>query len=119
MPRVKRGTHHVKRRRNLLKKTKGMMWGRKSKIKLAKTAELKAGKYAYRDRRAKKRDFRRLWTVRLNAALRPYGVSYSRFIDGLKKAGIELDRKVLSQVAQTHPSVFEAIVKQLHLTQHA
>lgn len=114
MPRVKRGTHHVKRRRNILKKTKGMKWGRKSKLKLAITAGLKAGKYAYRDRRTKKRDFRRLWTVRLNAALRPHGVSYSRFIDDLKKADVELDRKVLSSLAKDHPSVFEAILKAIH-----
>ncbi|TAK03246.1 50S ribosomal protein L20 [Patescibacteria group bacterium] len=114
MPRVKRGTHHVKRRRNILKKTKGMKWGRKSKLKLAITAELKAGKYAYRDRRTKKRDFRRLWTVRLNAALRPHGVSYSRFIDDLKKADVELDRKVLSSLAKDHPAVFEAILKTVH-----
>jgi len=113
MPRVKRGTHHVKRRRNLLAKTKGMMWGRKSKIKLAKVAELKAGKYAYRDRRNKKRSFRQLWTVRLNAAVRPLGLSYSRFMDAIHKSGATLDRKVLSSIAKDHPAVFEQIVKQV------
>lgn len=114
MPRVKRGTTHLKRRRNLLAKTKGMKWGRKSKIRLAKTAELKAGKYAYRDRRLKKRSMRQLWTVRLNAALRPHGMSYSRFIASLKAADVALDRKVLSFLAKDHPEVFETILKQIN-----
>lgn len=113
MPRVKRGVQHAKRRRNLLAKTKGMMWGRKSKIRLARVAELKAGKYAYRDRRVKKRTFRQLWQVRLNAAVRPLGLSYSRFMDGIHKAGIELDRKILSSLAKDQPQVFEAIVAQV------
>lgn len=111
MPRVKRGTQHVKRRKSLMKKTKGMMWGRKSKIRLARPAMLKAGVNAFRDRRNKKRINRRLWQVRLNAALRPLGMSYSRFIDGLKKAGIILDRKVLSQIAQKNETVFKNIVE--------
>lgn len=111
MPRVKRGTQHVKRRKNLLEKTKGMMWGRKSKIRLARPAMLKAGVYAYRDRRNKKRSFRRLWQVRLNAAVRPLGLSYSRFIDGLKKKNILLDRKVLSEIALKHEAVFKQIVE--------
>lgn len=113
MPRVKRGVQHAKRRRNLLAKTKGMMWGRKSKIKLARVAELKAGKYAYRDRRVKKRTFRQLWQVRLNAAVRPLGMSYSRFMDGVHKAGIELDRKILSTLAKDQPQVFASIVAQV------
>ncbi|MEK7620109.1 MAG: 50S ribosomal protein L20 [Patescibacteria group bacterium] len=111
MPRVKRGTQHVKRRKSLMEKTKGMMWGRKSKIRLARPAMLKAGVNAFRDRRNKKRINRRLWAVRLNAALRPLGMSYSRFIDGLKKAGIILDRKVLSQIAQKNEAVFKQIVE--------
>lgn len=110
MPRVKRGVIHAKRRKNLLSKVKGMMWGRKSKIRLARTAMLKAGKYAYRDRRNKKRSFRRLWTVRINAAVRPHGLSYSRFIDGLKKANITLDRKSLSFLAKDYAKVFEGVV---------
>ena len=110
MPRVKRGTHHVKRRRNILAKTKGYMWGRKSKIKLAIPAALKAGAYAYRDRRNKKRSFRRLWQVRINAAVRPLGLSYSRFMDMVHKAHVELDRKTLSNLAMKQPAVFEAIV---------
>ena len=111
MPRVKRGTQHVKRRKSLMEKTKGMMWGRKSKIRLARPAMLKAGVNAYRDRRNKKRSMRRLWMVRLNAALRPLGTSYSRFMNGLKKAGIVLDRKVLSQLAKDHTTVFNNVVE--------
>jgi large subunit ribosomal protein L20 len=113
MARVKRGTHHVKRRRNLLAKTKGMRWGRKSKIKLAKVASLKAGAYAYRDRRNKKRTFRRLWQVRINAAIRPLGMSYSKLIHALKEKNVSLDRKILATLAKDHPSVFEKIVKSL------
>ncbi|PJA46214.1 50S ribosomal protein L20 [Candidatus Uhrbacteria bacterium CG_4_9_14_3_um_filter_50_9] len=113
MPRVKRGTQHVKRRKSLLAKTKGMMWGRKSKIRLARPAMLKAGVNAYRDRRNKKRSFRRLWAIRINAAVRPLGLSYSRFIDGLKKANITLDRKTLSTLAKDHPAVFEKVVEKI------
>ncbi|MFA6428232.1 MAG: 50S ribosomal protein L20 [Candidatus Buchananbacteria bacterium] len=113
MPRVKRGVHHAKSRRNLLRQAKGFKWGRKSKIKLAKTAVTKAGVYAYRDRRNKKRDFRALWQIKLNAALRPQGFSYSKFIDALKKHQIELDRKVLSELAVKEPKIFAAIVKSL------
>ena len=111
MARVKRGTQHVKRRKNLLAKTKGMMWGRKSKIRIARPAMLKAGVNAYRDRRNKKRSFRRLWQIRLNAAVRPLGLSYSRFIDGLKKANIILDRKILSNLAKDFPAIFKQIVE--------
>ena len=113
MPRVKRGTQHVKRRKSLLEKTKGMMWGRKSKIRLARPAFLKAGVNAFRDRRAKKRVMRRLWQVRLNAAVRPFEMSYSRFIDGIKKANIGLDRKVLSILAKDHPEVFKNVIEQV------
>jgi large subunit ribosomal protein L20 len=111
MSRVKRGTHHVKRRRNLLQKTKGYKWGRKSKIKLARPAALKAGAYAYRDRRNKKRSFRRLWQIRINAGVREEGLSYSRFIHLLKDKGVELDRKVLSELAAKQPVVFKALVE--------
>lgn len=110
MPRVKRGLSHLKRRKNLLKRVKGFEGGRKSLIKLAKTADTKAGAYAYRDRRNKKRTFRQLWQVRINAAVRPLGLSYSVFMSGLKKKQILLDRKVLSQLAQ-EPAVFEKIVE--------
>ena len=110
MSRVKRGTQHTKKRRRLLAKTKGMMWGRKSKVRLARVAALKAGVYAYRDRRNKKRDFRRLWQIRINAAVRPLGLSYSRFIDALKKADVTLDRKILATLAKDHPTIFEKVV---------
>ncbi|HTK05089.1 MAG TPA: 50S ribosomal protein L20 [Candidatus Eisenbacteria bacterium] len=110
MPRVKRGKTHLKRRKNIMAQTKGYMWGRKSKLKLAKTAILKAGKNAYRDRRLKKRDMRALWQTRINAAVRPHGLSYSKFMGDLKKAGITLDRKILSQIAMQSPEAFHAIV---------
>ena len=113
MARVKRGTQHTKSRKNILEKTKGMMWGRKSKIRLARPAMLKAGVYAYRDRRNKKRDFRRLWQVRINAAVRPLGLSYSRFINKLKIANVALDRKILSTLAKDHPEVFEKVVEKV------
>lgn len=90
--------------------TKGYMWGRKSKIKLAKTAILKAGKNAYRDRRRKKRTMRRLWQTRVNAGARLEGMSYSKLIGGLKKAGITLDRKILSQLAAQYPEAFKSVV---------
>jgi large subunit ribosomal protein L20 len=104
---------HAKRRRNLLSKTKGYMWGRKSKIKLARTAVLKAGVNSYKGRKQNKRDFRSLWTVRLNAAAREHGMSYSKFIDALKKAHIELDRKVLAAIAVDHPKVFAKIMEEI------
>lgn len=87
------------------------MWGRKSKLRLARVAALKAGVYAYRDRRRKKRDFRRLWQIRINAAVRPLGMNYSAFMNGLKKAGIALDRKILAGLAKDNPNVFEKIVE--------
>ncbi len=111
MPRVKRGKVRARKRARILKKTKGMMWGRKSKIKLAKTAATKAGAYAYRDRRNKKRAFRSLWLIRLNAGLHENGLSYSKFAAMLKKANIALDRKVLADLAANHPAVFKALVE--------
>lgn len=113
MPRVKRGTSHVKRRKNILKAAKGYMWGRKSKMKSAKVAVLKAGVHAYRDRRKKKSDMRALWNIRINAAVRPHGMSYSKFIHALKTNNIELDRKVLAMLASEHPTAFEEIVKKV------
>ena len=113
MPRVKRGTQHTKRRKSLLSKTKGFKWGRKNKIRLAKTAVLKAGVYAFRDRRVKKRNFRRLWNLKINAGARLNGTTYSRLMDGLKKAGIELDRKVLAQLAEKHPKIFSKLVEKV------
>ena len=110
MARVKRGARHLKRRKNLLRHTKGYMWGRKSKIKLAKTAMIKAGVNAYRDRRKKKSAFSALWNIRINAAVRPHGISYSRFAAGLKAKQIPLDRKVLAELALEYPKAFDAIV---------
>ena len=111
MARVKRGTQHTKRRKNLLSKVKGYKWGRKSKIKLARPAFLRAGASAFRDRRAKKRVFRRLWNTKINAAARLNGTTYSAFINDLKQANVELDRKVLSQIAEKHAGVFTKIVE--------
>lgn len=113
MPRVKRGVMHSKSRRNLLKKAKGFHWGRKSQIKKAKTAVMKAGAYSRRDRRTKKRVTRRLWQVKLNAAVREHGLSYSKFIAGLKEAKIELDRKVLAELAEKQPKVFAAVIAKI------
>ncbi|MFA6447347.1 MAG: 50S ribosomal protein L20 [Patescibacteria group bacterium] len=110
MPRVKRGMHRIKRRKNILARTKGMMWGRKSKITLAKVASAKAGVNAYVSRKLKKRVNRGLQQVRIGAASRALGVSYSRFMDGLKKRKVVLDRKVLSQIAAKHPAVFKKLV---------
>ncbi len=110
MTRVKRGIAHLKHRKHILKEVKGYKWGRKKKIKLAKTAILKAGVHAYRDRRRKKGEFRRLWQIQINAACRELGLTYSKFIATLKKKNIELDRKILSNLAQNHPEVFQKII---------
>lgn len=113
MSRVKRGQHHIKRRRGILKRVKGFEGGRKKLIKLAKIAATKAGSYAYKDRRVKKRVIRGLWQVRINAAIRPLGMNYSEFMGALKKRGIKLDRKILSTLAADHPAVFQALAKSL------
>jgi len=113
MPRVKRGVMHSKRRKNILKAAKGFKWGRKSHIKLAQTAITKAGAYAYRDRRTKKRDARNLWQVQIGAALKEYNLSYSKFIAALKTAKIELDRKVLAELAKNHKEVFAKIIEKI------
>lgn len=110
MPRVKRGTHRIKRRKNILARTKGMMWGRKSKITLAKTAAIKAGDQAFKGRKLKKRDNRALMQIRINAAARENGTTYSKLINILKKKNVALDRKVLSQIASDYPAVFAKLV---------
>ena len=115
MPRVKRGTLAHKRRKKILKQTKGFKWGRKSKYRLAKDALRHALVYAYRDRRRKKRDFRRLWQIKINAAARKNGLTYSRFINQLKKAKIELNRKILAQLAEKHSEIFKKIIEELPL----
>lgn len=111
MPRVKRGTTTKKKHKNLLAKTKGFRHGRKNLVKMARQADTKAGQYAYRDRRTKKRDFRQLWIVQINAACRLNDISYSVFMNGLKKAQIELNRKVLAQMAQENPEEFKKLVE--------
>lgn len=113
MTRVKRGVMAHKRRQNIIKQAKGFKWGRKSKYKLAKDALRHAWTYAYRDRKAKKRDFRRLWQIKINAAVRQQGVTYSRFIEALKKANIELDRKILANLAENKPDIFTKIVEKV------
>ena len=114
MARVKRGTTSLKRRRNVLRQTKGYRFGRSTKERIAKEAIVHAGSYAFRDRRAKKRTFRQLWTIRLNAALRERGLpSYSKFIGTLKKKGITLDRKSLAALAKDHPEAFLRLAKQI------
>ncbi len=113
MARVKRGVTASKRRRNLLKQAKGYKWRRKSNYKAAKEAVIKAGKYAYRDRRNKKRTFRRLWILRLNNALKDQGYKYSEFIKQMKAQKIELDRKVLSQLAVEDNQVFNQLAKEI------
>ncbi len=110
MPRVKRGVSHVKRRKNLLKKAKGFKWGRKKLIKLAKTAVVKAGAHAYVDRRKKKRVNRALWQIKIGAFVREEGLSYSKFIAGLKKSKIDLDRKILADLAVSQPEVLKKII---------
>jgi len=102
---------HVKKRKNILKTTKGYRHGRKKLIKLARVAALKAGRYAYRDRKVKKRDFRRLWQIKINAAVRAFEMSYSQFIDKLIKKNIELDRKILADLAEHNPAIFAKIVE--------
>lgn len=99
MARVKRGVVARARHKKVLKQAKGYYGARRKVFRVAKQAVTKAGQYAYRDRRQRKRQFRRLWIVRINAAARQFGLSYSRFMDGLNKAGIEVDRKVLADLA--------------------
>ena len=111
MSRVKRGVTSHARHKKVLKAAEGFYGRRKSSITVAKAAVDKAGQYAYRDRRAKKRNFRALWIQRINAAVREHGLTYGRFIDGLGKAGVEVDRKVLSDIAIREPEAFKALVE--------
>ena len=111
--RIKRAVQARKHRKNLLKHTKGFQYGRKSKFKLAKEALKHAWTYAYRDRKVKKRSFRNLWNLQINALARQNGITYSRLINGMKKNKIELDRKVLSELAKEHPEVFIKIVEEI------
>lgn len=110
MPRVKRGVTARARHKKVLALAKGFRGRRKNVFRIAKEAVMKAGQYAYRDRRNKKRVFRRLWIARINAASRELGVSYSKFMAGLKKAQIGIDRKVLADMAVNDPAGFGSIV---------
>lgn len=113
MPRVKRGTSHVKSRKNLLKKVKGYKWGRKNLIKQAKTAVLKAGAHAFTDRRKKKRNARALWQIKISAFAKEQDLSYSRLIALLKKNNIELDRKILADLAVNNKKVLAKIIEEI------
>ena len=111
MARVKRGvTSHAKHKK-VLKAVKGQWGRRKNTIRVARQAMEKAMQYAYRDRRTKKRDFRSLWIQRINAGVRAEGITYSKFINGLNKSGIKLDRKILAEIAYDNPEAFKTIVK--------
>ncbi len=112
MARVKRGVTAGRRHKKVLGKAKGYYNARSKVYRVAKQAVIKAGQYAYRDRRAKKREFRALWITRINAAARIYGLSYSRIINGLLKAGVEVDRKVLADIAVHDIEAFGAIAQQ-------
>ncbi|TSC72726.1 MAG: large subunit ribosomal protein L20 [Parcubacteria group bacterium Gr01-1014_38] len=113
MPRVKRGTIHTKRRRRILRQTKGFSHHRKSHLREARQALFKAGQYAYRDRRKKKAIFRGLWHVQLNAALRPLGLSYSAFAHALRQKQVRLNRKMLAQLAKDYPELFAKVVREV------
>jgi len=111
MPRVKRGVAAHRRRKRILKQAKGYSGSRSKLHGVAREAVDKAGVYAYRDRKLKKRDFRALWITRINAAAREQGLSYSRMINGLKKAGVEIDRKVLAQFAMNDMAAFARLAE--------
>lgn len=113
MTRVKRGIISLKRRRNILRQTKGFKWGRKSKERFAKEALLHAGVHRFGDLRKKKRNFRKLWQIKINAASRQRGMSYSVFMHKLKHANIGLNRKILAELAEHHPQVFEEIAEKV------
>ena len=112
MSRVKRGVTAHARHKKVIKAAKGYYGRRKNTIRVAKQAVEKAGQYAYRDRKAKKRNFRSLWIQRINAATRQHGMTYSQFMNGIKHAGIEIDRKVLADLAVREPEAFKGLVEQ-------
>jgi large subunit ribosomal protein L20 len=110
MARVKRAVHGKKHRKAILEQAQGYYGNKSRSFKSANEAVMHAGNYAFRDRRARKGDFRKLWIQRINAGTRQHGLSYSRFINGLKNAGVEVDRKVLADLAVTEPAAFKALV---------
>ena len=111
MPRIKRSVASRARRKKVLKSARGYYGARSRTFKVAKQAVIRAGQYAYRDRRQRKRQFRQLWIIRINAAAREHGLSYSRFINGLKNAGITVDRKVLADIAMHEPTAFASLAQ--------
>ena len=111
MSRVKRGVTSKAKHKKVLKAVKGQWGRRKNTIRVARQAMEKAMQYAYRDRRNKKRDFKSLWIQRINAGVRSEGITYSKFINGLSKSGIKLDRKILAEIAYDNPEAFKTIVK--------
>ena len=113
MARVKRGVTSRAKHKKVLKSVKGQYGRRKNTIRIARQAMEKAMQYAYRDRKAKKREFRSLWIQRINAGVRSEGLTYSKFINGLNKSGIKLDRKVLADIAYNDPEAFKSIVKKV------
>lgn len=113
MARVKRGVAAKKRRGNVLKQAKGFRWGRKAKYRLAKQALQKAWGYSFRDRKTKKRAFRKLWTTKISGGVREAGLPYSRFLVLLKKHKIALDRKILAELREKHPTAFKNLVEQV------
>lgn len=113
MTRVKRGQTARKRRKNILKHTKGYQWGRKSKFRAAKEALLHAWTNMFRDRKKKKRVFRQLWQIKINAASRRLGLPYNKLIHGMKEKNIELDRKILAEIIEQQPQAFEKIVEKI------
>lgn len=113
MPRVKRGTVRAAKRKKLLKRSKGYFLTKSKLYQSAQEAVMKAGQYAYAGRRRKKRDFRRLWVVRINAAARKHGLTYGQLIAGMKRAGIQLDRKSLAELAVKHAAAFAKVAEQV------
>ena len=111
MARIKRSVHATKKRREVLSSAKGYTGSRRVRYRAAKEQVHHSGVYAYRDRRDRKAQFRRLWIVRINAAVRPHGLSYSRFVNGLKAAGVEVDRKILADLAVHDPAAFGQVAK--------
>lgn len=113
MPRVTRGNKKLLRRKKILKLAKGFFGAKRKNYRTAKEAVERALTFAYRDRRNRKRDFRALWNIRINAAVREYGLNYTKFISGLKKADIKLNRKMLSNLAAVEPDTFQQIVEKV------
>jgi len=113
MSRIKRGTTAHKRRKSVLKDAKGFRWGRSTKYRLAKDALRHAWEYAFRDRKAKKRVFRKAWQITISGAATAHGINYSRLMGALRKSDIQIDRKVLAELARNHPETFEQIVNKV------